>query len=110
MKEPCYGQLEDDRVCNGEPVYRKYKDKKCHFGKTGFIGCSNWIRGQTTKHRFLNIPKDVKEALVKELFESEDGDFSKKISTKKCARVLHPRSGGKGHKECCMYGCLFTYI
>ena len=24
MKEPCYGQLEDDRVCNGEPVYRKY--------------------------------------------------------------------------------------
>ncbi|KAF9044099.1 hypothetical protein BJ165DRAFT_1347476, partial [Panaeolus papilionaceus] len=100
LKEPCKATLDNGNLCKGDPVYRKFK-KQSHFGKLGFIGCSDWIRGTKGSHRFLPIPKDVKEELVVELFESENGSFaSRELSTKLCARVLHPRNGAKGYQEC----------
>lgn len=99
MKEPCKGILDNGKRCHGEAVYRQYK-KVNHFGKSGFIGCSEWVRGKSYEHRFMGIPKDVKEDLLIELFESEDGSFKQHVDTKECARVLHPRNGGKGRQEC----------
>lgn len=76
--------------------------QKSFYGKAGFIGCSKWVQGKDSNdHRFIGIPKDVKEELIVELFESEDGSFkSKSVETKECARVLHPRHGGRGRREC----------
>lgn len=103
LKEPCKATLDNGNLCKGDPVYRKFK-KQSHFGKLGFIGCSDWIRGTKGSHRFLPIPKDVKEELVVELFESENGSFaSRELSTKLCAWVLHPCNGAKGYQECGKY-------
>lgn len=111
MKEPCKGMLDNGKLCHGEAVYRQYK-KVNHFGKSGFIGCSEWVRGKSSEHRFMGIPKDVKEDLLIELFESEDGCFKTRVDTKECARVLHPRNGGKGRQECrkllIFYVCSYT--
>ncbi|KAF9032434.1 hypothetical protein BJ165DRAFT_1568600 [Panaeolus papilionaceus] len=73
LKEPCKATLDNGNLCKGDPVYRKFK-KQSHFGKLGFIGCSDWIRGMKGSHR--------------------------ELSTKLCARVLHPRNGAKGYQEC----------
>ncbi|KAJ3491080.1 hypothetical protein NLJ89_g11374 [Agrocybe chaxingu] len=104
LKEPCKAKIsrggQPDQDCNGEAVYRKYK-KQNFDGKEGFIGCSAWIRGNDEKmHRFMAIPRNVKESLVKELFDSPDGRFKDETSTKACARVVSVRSGAKGRKEC----------
>lgn len=104
MKEPCKATLDNGNQCNGEAVYQKYKGVN-HFGKSGFIGCSEWVRGKNSDHQFMGIPKDVKESLIAELFKSEDGRFKETKNTKGCARVLHPRHGGRGHRECHEFQC-----
>ncbi|PPR05947.1 hypothetical protein CVT24_004653 [Panaeolus cyanescens] len=102
MKEPCYATLDNGNKCEGYAVYRKYGKKTLsHYGKTGFIGCSDWVRGKLSerKHRFMGIPTDVNEKLVEEIF-TLNGSFRSQINTNKCARVVHPRSGIKGYAEC----------
>ncbi|KAF8186408.1 hypothetical protein BJ912DRAFT_819653, partial [Pholiota molesta] len=104
LKEPCKAMIEiggkAGQSCNGEPVFRSFKNKSFD-GKSGFVGCSGWIRGKDSKaHRFVPVPRDVKEDLVKELFDSKDGVFKDNLTTKACARVLSVRSGAKGRQEC----------
>ncbi|KAF9472149.1 hypothetical protein BDN70DRAFT_938396 [Pholiota conissans] len=104
LKQPCKAKIDiggnPDQSCNGEPVFRLYKQKNFD-GKSGFVGCSGWIRGKNSRdHRFIPIPREVKEELVKELFDSQDGSFKTKFTTKSCARVLPVRSGAKGDQEC----------
>ncbi|KAF9552496.1 hypothetical protein CPC08DRAFT_728578 [Agrocybe pediades] len=96
MKQKCRAH---NGTCAGEAVFRKYKGKS-HDGKAGFIGCSLWVLEKGNDHRFMPIPRDVDEKLVKELFDSPDGSFSESVDTKQCARVLHTRHGGRGQQEC----------
>ncbi|PPQ70451.1 hypothetical protein CVT24_013272 [Panaeolus cyanescens] len=102
MKEPCKALLDSGNQCDGLPVYRKFKNPS-NYGRLGFIGCTAFYKGpgDKTKHRFVTIPNGVKEELLIELFESKDGSFAQKnLSTTACARVVHPRNGGKGYREC----------
>ncbi|KAJ7254436.1 hypothetical protein C8J57DRAFT_1236679 [Mycena rebaudengoi] len=76
-------------------------------GKHGFIGCQNY-RPNERSHRFVTISRDVKEHLLRELL-ANDGKFTSDVAIESesavCARVLHPRSGGKGARL-----CPYTYI
>lgn len=76
-------------------------------GKKGFIGCQNYCKGDDPRsHHFISIPRNVKEEFLVELFQN-DGKFKSDISSfesdienlKICARVLPPRSGGKGKQS-----------
>ncbi|KAJ7038863.1 hypothetical protein C8F04DRAFT_1392709 [Mycena alexandri] len=72
-------------------------------GKNGFIGCQNYSAGQSRTHRFITINRDVKEDLIRELL-ANNGKFISDVNLDSgsalCARVLPPRSGGKGDRLC----------
>jgi hypothetical protein len=72
-------------------------------GKHGFIGCQNYSAGEGRSHRFQTIHRDVKEDLIRELL-ANDGVFKSDVgidpASAVCARVLPPRSGGKGDRLC----------
>ncbi|KAJ7440399.1 hypothetical protein B0H11DRAFT_1660472, partial [Mycena galericulata] len=72
-------------------------------GKYGFIGCQNYRSGEARSHRFVTIWRDVKEDLLRELL-TNDGVFISDVGVDPesavCARVLHPRNGGKGARLC----------
>jgi hypothetical protein len=74
-------------------------------GKHGFIGCEYYRPDESRSHRFLTIYRDVKEGFVVELL-ANNGKFRSDTSidptSASCARVLHPRSGGKGDRLCRM--------
>ncbi|KAJ7171599.1 hypothetical protein C8R43DRAFT_944205 [Mycena crocata] len=85
--------------CMGVPVYRKLKEINFD-GKWGFIGCQNYrYTDPPHSHCFKTIHRDVKEDLLIELF-ANNGVFQSDVAVDSesavCARVLPPRSGGKG--------------
>ncbi|KAJ7138641.1 hypothetical protein C8R46DRAFT_1321667, partial [Mycena filopes] len=88
--------------CAGLPVYRPLRQVNLD-GKNGFIGCQNYRAGTARTHRFISINRDVKEDLIRELL-ANNGRFTSDVhldpETATCARVLHPRSGGKGDRLC----------
>jgi hypothetical protein len=75
-------------------------------GKKGFIGCEKFRIGTPRCHRFMTIPRDVKETLLIKLFQAdidEIGSFQSEDSptdTLKCARVVPCRNGAKGKRLC----------
>ncbi|RPD75850.1 hypothetical protein L226DRAFT_570087 [Lentinus tigrinus ALCF2SS1-7] len=104
-RKPCGRVDEHGRRCNGAPVYRVYRDGPGPNGKAGFVGCRNWEAAQADsgKHRYVPLPADVDDDLVQEL--SRHGGVLTSASADlhavaKCARMVSPRSGGKGSKEC----------
>lgn len=73
-------------------------------GKLCFVGCSGWssaeLKADQRAHRFVPIPINVDESVVRELFRfngsckmTEAEDMS---TTDKCAFIAAPRSGAKG--------------
>ncbi|KAJ6474737.1 hypothetical protein DFH09DRAFT_1343071 [Mycena vulgaris] len=88
--------------CTGIPVYRKLREMNLD-GKHGFIGCQNYRAGDSRTHRFTTIQRNVKEDYICELL-SNDGVFTSNVGldpqSAVCARVLPPRSGGKGDRLC----------
>jgi hypothetical protein len=75
-------------------------------GKKGFIGCEKYQDGTPRCHRFMTIPRDVKESLLIKLFRTDNGEtgsFGLQDSpseTSKCARVVPCRNGAKGKRLC----------
>ncbi|KAJ7491316.1 hypothetical protein B0H11DRAFT_1911939 [Mycena galericulata] len=88
--------------CTGLPVYRKLKEMNLD-GKNSFIGCQNYRAGEARTHRFITIHRDVKEEYIRELL-TNGGTFKSGVGldpqSAVCARVLPPRSGGKGSQLC----------
>ena len=74
-------------------------------GKAGFIGCRSWELDDPdrTKHRYVPLPADVDDELVRELsrnggrLRTTNSDLN---TVSKCAHIVSPRNGGKGSKEC----------
>ncbi|KAJ7615487.1 hypothetical protein FB45DRAFT_757736 [Roridomyces roridus] len=98
---PCHIVKADGTPCDGLPVYRSLTKMNLD-GKYGFIGCQGYRRSDAKRsHRLENIPRDVKEDLVKELF-ANNGEFKSEVhlDAAACARVSHPRNGGKGDRVC----------
>ncbi|KAJ7086972.1 hypothetical protein C8R44DRAFT_900928 [Mycena epipterygia] len=88
--------------CTGLPVYRQLKEINLD-GKHGFIGCQNYRMGETRSHRFRTIHRDVKEEYLRELLPNDgkyQSDPGLDPQSAVCARVLPPRSGGKGDRLC----------
>ena len=88
-------------------------------GKTYFVGCSRWNQGSAARaHRFISIPKEIDEELLRELFQN-NGQFKNPdaISNSevlaqgsgKCAYILPPRNGGKGRRLCRKYLLALQY-
>ncbi|TEB22843.1 hypothetical protein FA13DRAFT_1798554 [Coprinellus micaceus] len=95
-------------LCGGTPVVRKFSAAsraRNRDGKTMFIGCSHSEIGDRKEHQCYWIPRDVNEILVEELWKP-NGNLDTLPSTGgedslvECARIIHPRSGEKGAKEC----------
>ena len=75
-------------------------------GKKCFIGCSGWKKSEdegTFTHRFIPIPLEVNEDLVRQLFQN-NGQL--KISAQEnvlgstCGVVVARRVGAKGNQRC----------
>lgn len=64
------------------------------------MGCSGWVHEKANTHRFEPIPRDIKESLVIELFSNEGVFKDQNLASKDCARILHPRHGGRGQRIC----------
>ncbi|KAJ7120131.1 hypothetical protein C8R44DRAFT_877592 [Mycena epipterygia] len=88
--------------CTGLPVYRQLKAINLD-GKSGFIGCQKYRAGEPRSHWFRTIQRDVKEEYLRELL-ANDGKYQSDLGVDPqsavCARVLPPRSGGKGDRQC----------
>ncbi|KAJ6466503.1 hypothetical protein DFH09DRAFT_1381711 [Mycena vulgaris] len=102
LLKPCPHVSPAGVQCTGGPVYRRLKEMNFD-GKLGFIGCQKYSPGEARSHRFQTIHRDVKEDLIRELL-ANDGVFKSDVgidpASAECARVLPPRSGGKGDRLC----------
>ncbi|KAF9052208.1 hypothetical protein BDZ89DRAFT_1153643 [Hymenopellis radicata] len=102
----CHYVDDDGKQCDALPVIRPLKKRNLN-GKKLLIGCDGYEAGQaSTAHRLTDIPRDVNEDLVKELFQN-DGVLSEATrakysvigSSESCSYICQPRNA-KGAKLC----------
>lgn len=97
--------------CNGVPVLKRLSSVRCalidssfphrtanrelHMGKQFFIGCSKWTRAEQFNHRYLPIPNNVDEQVLR--FAMDNGGQFPAVQTvnELCALTVHPRIGAK---------------
>lgn len=71
------------------------------YGKEYFIGCSAWRYTERDKHRYLPIPSNVDEDILKTVM-AQDGVLPLNIasnSNASCVLVVHPRVALKACRE-----------
>ncbi|KAJ2913164.1 hypothetical protein MD484_g7252, partial [Candolleomyces efflorescens] len=87
--------------CNGEPTLRKLK-KKNRDGKSVFVGCTGWHLQEKYKHRYLSVPWNIDEELLKQVFKNNgtlpSGEDALSFN-EKCVLSLHPTR----HLETCTF-------
>ncbi|KAJ7773705.1 hypothetical protein DFH07DRAFT_767648 [Mycena maculata] len=74
ISKHCKSKGEDDSFeCGGHAVMRRFVEGRNN-GKTHFIGCSNWSKGDGLVHRFTKIPGGVRESILGQIFRGETVD------------------------------------
>ncbi|KAJ7777643.1 hypothetical protein DFH07DRAFT_766393 [Mycena maculata] len=74
ISKHCKSKGEDNSFeCGGHAVMRRFVQGRNN-GKTHFIGCSNWSKGDGLVHRFTKIPGGVRESILGQIFRGETVD------------------------------------
>ncbi|KAJ7653853.1 hypothetical protein B0H17DRAFT_1214515 [Mycena rosella] len=80
MNRHCKAVDGDQVACGGHAVLRKFRGGPAN-GKAHFVGFSNWSSGDDLEHRFTSVPREVREAILCQLFRGEE------IDNKQCPRI-----------------------